>query len=248
MKKLLTILLATLMLLTLAGCGAKEEAQPEVQEPEQQEEEPVVDPAPTAKNTYADFVAAELDEEIEVLMSVQAHESWWDGKITIYGQDDDGGYLVYECACDENTANALTEGTLIRVKGVKAEWAGEVEIADGTLEIIAGNYDGTVYEPTDLTDLLGNNDELIKHMNVKGAFKNLTVVSYEAEEGSDGYLTVNDANGNEVVFVVRRYLTPLDGELGQAVAALAEGDVVDLTAYLYWYEAPQARIVEVVKH
>lgn len=246
MKKLLTILLGLFMVLSLAGCGAKEE---------QQQDEPVVDPAPTAANTYADFLASDGSEELEILMSVQAHESWWDGKVTVYGQDDDGAYLCYDMACDEATANAMTPGTLIRVKGYKAEWSGELELADATCEIIAGGYDGKVYDPVDLTSLIGNDDELAKHMNKKSSFKNLTVVDYTynwdgsgTRDDSDIYLNVTDENGTAITFTVRRYLTDNTTDVYKAVEALQAGDVVDLVAFLYWYEAPQARIIEVVKH
>ena len=245
MKKLLTVLLAMLMVLTLAGCSKEEGTDTDT------DVEPV-EPV-TAKNTYADFVAAEVDTELELIMSVQAHESWWDGKCTIYGQDDDGGYLVYEAACDEATAESLVEGTLIKVTGYKAEWSGELELADATIEVLEDA--GKVYDFEDLTSLIGNNDELANHMNEKASFKNLTVVNYTynwdgsgTRDNSDVYLNVTDENGTEIVFVVRRYLTTPDSEIFQAVEALQAGDVVDLDTYLYWYEGPQARIFGVNKH
>ena len=244
MKKLFTVLLAVLMVLSLAACGEKEE---------EVVEEEVVEEVVTAKNNYADFVAANVDDELELLVSVQAHESWWDGKCTIYAQDDDGGYLLYEAQCDEDTANALVEGTLIKVTGYKAEWSGELEIADGQIEIISGSQEGTVYEAEDLTTLIGNDDELAKHMNEKAQFNNLTVVNYTynwdgsgTRDNSDIYLNVTDINGTEITFIVRRYLTGPDSDLFKAVEALTEGDVIDLTTFLYWYEGPQARIIDLV--
>lgn len=245
MKKLLTVLLGVLMVLSLAGCGSKEEAPVE----------DLTEPCPTAANTYADFVAAANDTELELLMSVQDHESWWDGKVTVYAQDDEGGYLCYDMAADEATANAMVPGTLIRVKGYKAEWSGELELADATCEIIAGGCDGKIYDAEDVTALIGNNEELAKHMNKKALFKNLTVVSQSynwdgsgTRDDSDIYLYLTDANGVNITFTVRRYLTDNTTDVFKAVEALQPGDVVDLTAYLYWYEEPQARIIEVVKH
>lgn len=245
MKKLLTVLLGVLMVLSLAGCGSKEEAPVE----------DLTEPCPTAANTYADFVAAANDTELELLMSVQDHESWWDGKVTVYAQDDEGGYLCYDMAADEATANAMVPGTLIRVKGYKAEWSGELELADATCEIIAGGCDGKIYDAEDVTTLIGNNEELAKHMNKKALFKNLTVVSQSynwdgsgTRDDSDIYLYLTDANGVNITFTVRRYLTDNTTDVFKAVEALQPGDVVDLTAYLYWYEEPQARIIEVVKH
>lgn len=250
MKKLFTVLLTMIMVLALVGCGSNTNNEPVVEETPTTDEE-LVDPPVTAKNTYADFEAAELDTELELLMSVQATEAWWDGKITVYGQDDDGGYLVYELACPEQKdADVLLPGTLIRVKGYKAEWSGEVELTDATYEFVdAGGNAGKIYDPVDLTDLIGNNDELIKHMNQKVSFKNLTVVDYTEVTGdSDGYLNVTDAKGTEITFVVRRYLTSPESDLAKTVASFVAGDVVDLTTFLYWYEGPQARIIEAVKH
>ena len=246
MKKLLVILFSILMVISLSACGNKAEETPQEQ---------LVDPAPTAKDTYATFDAASVDDEVELLMSVQAHESWWDNKVTVYGQDDDGGYFVYDLACDEATANAMTPGTLIRVKGYKAEWSGQIEIVDGTVEIIAGGYDGKVYEPEDLTALLSNNDELVKKINKKALFKNLTVVDYTynwdgsgTRDDSDIYLNVTAEDGTAATFVVRRYLTDNNSDVFKAVEALVAGDVVDLSAFVYWYNGPQCRIIEVNKH
>ena len=250
MKKLFTVLLTMIMVITLVGCGSKTSDEPVVEDTPTTDEELVPEPV-TAKNTYADFEAAELNTELELLMSVQATEAWWDGKITVYGQDDNGGYLVYELACPEQKdADVLLPGTLIRVTGYKSEWSGEVELTDATYEFVdVGGNAGKIYDPVDLTDLIGNNDELIKYMNQKASFKNLTVVEYtEVTSDSDGYLKVTDANGTEISFVVRRYLTSPESDLAKTVASFAAGDVIDLTAFVYWYEGPEARIIEAVKH
>lgn len=249
MKKLLTILLGVFMVLTLAGCGKKEN-------------EPYVPECPVVANTYADYAAGAIDEEFELMMSVQAHESWWfdesinSGKVTVYAQDDDGGYLLYDLVTDEATANAMVPGTKIKVKGFKSEWSGEVELVDATAEVMVGECDnGKVYDAEDVTALIGNNDELIKHMNKKTLFKNLTVVNYTynwdnsgTRDNSDIYLYLTDEKGTPITFTVRRFLTDNTTDVYKAVEALQAGDVVDLTAFLYWYEEPQARIIGVEKH
>ena len=102
--------------------------------------------------TYADYVAAELDSEVVIETYVQAHQSWWDGKITCYTQDEDGAYFLYNMACTEEDAAKLVPGTKIKVTGYKAEWAGEVEIIDATFEILEGSF---IAEPLDVTALLG---------------------------------------------------------------------------------------------
>jgi hypothetical protein len=41
---------------------------------------------------------------------VQATQSWWDNKITVYAQDQDGAYFLYEMACSEEDAAKLVPG------------------------------------------------------------------------------------------------------------------------------------------
>ena len=236
MKKLLTVLLGVLMVLSLAGCG--------------QDKEPQVEPAPTAANTYADFVAAELDTEVEVLMSVQAHQGWWQdgeqGKVTVYGQCDEGGYFCYELLADEATANAMTEGTLIRVKGIKSEWAGEVEIIEATAEILAGAYDGKVYEATDVTELIGK-DELADKLNQKITISGLTVTALskkDSEWDPDLYITV-DANGTSFDLCVENYLTDPTTEVYKTAETLKVGDTIDITGFLYWYNGPNPHVTAI---
>ena len=45
--------------------------------------------------TYAEYVAAEVDEPVVIEAYVQANQSWWDGKLTVYTQDKDGAYFLY---------------------------------------------------------------------------------------------------------------------------------------------------------
>ena len=49
--------------------------------------------------SYADYMAAELDTQVVVETYVQAKQSWWEDKATLYTQDQDGGYFVYNMAC-----------------------------------------------------------------------------------------------------------------------------------------------------
>ena len=81
--------------------------------------------------SYADYMAAEIDDEVTIECYVQAHQSWWDNKITVYAADQDGAYFIYNMACSEEDAAKLEPGTKIRVNGFKAEWSGVIEIAEG---------------------------------------------------------------------------------------------------------------------
>ena len=44
--------------------------------------------------SYADYAAADLDTEVTIDAYVQAHQSWWDNKVTIYAADADGAYFL----------------------------------------------------------------------------------------------------------------------------------------------------------
>ena len=221
MKKIVALLLVLSVILALAGCGSK-------------------------AMSHDDYMAAALDSEVVIETYVQAHQSWWDNKITVYAQDKDGAYFIYEMACSEADAAKLVPGTKIKVKGYKGAWAGEVEIMDGTFEF-AGD---TTYvaEPVDATAWLGT-DELIKHQNQLAVFKGMTVEAIEyknGEPGDDIYVTVSK-DGNKYDFCVERYLTAPDTEVYQAVGALAVGDKVDITGFIYWYEGVNTHITAISK-
>ena len=207
--------------------------------------------------TYADYVAAELDSEVVIETYVQAHQSWWDGKITCYTQDEDGAYFLYNMACTEEDAAKLVPGTKIKVTGYKAEWAGEVEIIDATFEILEGSF---IAEPLDVTALLGT-DDLIAHQNDLVTFKGMTVEASKdangndvaflyswdgsGQDGSDLYFNVS-VNGETYTFTVESYLCDNTTEVYNAVKNLQIGDTIDMEGFLYWYEGVNPHITSVV--
>ena len=195
--------------------------------------------------TYDEYAAANLDAAVVIEGFVQAKQSWWDNKATIYLQDPDGGYFVYEMTCTKEDYAKLTVGTKIKVTGYKTEYKGEIEVDSGaTFEII---NDGTwVAKATDVTDLLGK-DELINKQNMLVSFKGMTVksVSYKGEERGDDIYVTFTKDGADYDFCVERYLTDPDTEVYKAVEALKEGDVVDVEGFLYWYNAPNTHITKV---
>ena len=227
MKKIIAMLLALMML----GCVAVAEA-------------PAVEAKSEGVMTYAEYAAAELDAEVVIECYVQATQSWWSNKITVYAADQEGAYFLYELACSEEDAAKLVPGTKIRVNGFKGEWAGEVEVMDGTFEFVEG--DSYIAEALDATALLGT-DDLIAHQNEFVAFKGMTVEAVEyknGEPGDDIYVTLG-LNGASYSFCVEVYLTGPDTEVYQTVGTLAAGDVVDVEGFLYWYEGPNPHITAI---
>lgn len=239
MKKILAIALSLSMAVCgLTACGSAADA----------------DVKGEGVMTYAEYDAAALDSEVVVETYVQAHQSWWDNTVTCYTQDKDGGYFIYNMACSEEDAAKLVPGTKIKVTGYKSEWAGEIEITDATFEIEDGSY---IAETEDLTSVLGNEAELIKHQNEFVAFKGLTVEAANDEgaafmygydgsgaQGDDLYFNVS-LDGKTYSFVVESYLCGADTDVYKAVENLKVGDTIDVEGFLYWYEGANPHIVSV---
>jgi len=193
--------------------------------------------------THEEYVAAAIDTEVVVETYVQAKQSWWDNKGTVYCQSEDGAYFLYEMACSEEDYAKLVPGTKIKVTGYKAEWAGEVEMVDASFEILEGSY---IAEAKDVTALLGT-EELINHQNEFVSFKGMTVEAIEYKNGQPGddiYVTVS-LDGQSYSFCVEVYLTGTDTDVYKAVGELKAGDVVDIEGYLYWYEGVNTHITSV---
>ena len=250
MKKIIAILMATLMVLAFAACGTEpvvvedptEEATTEVTE----EVTEVVEEVKVM--SYDEFAAAELQSEVVVETYVQAKQSWWEkdgvGVATFYTQNEDGAYFLYEMPCSKDDFdNKLTTGAKIRVTGFKAEWAGEVEIIDAKYELLEGNY---VAEAIDLTDKLCT-DELVSYQNRFAAFKGLVVEKVEyknGEPGDDIYVDLG-FGGNTYSFCIERYLTAPDTDVYAAVGALEVGDIVNVECFVYWYNGINPHITAI---
>jgi hypothetical protein len=235
MKKTLSMILAAVLVLSLAACGSK-------------------NAVPEDGMTYAEYAAAAIESEVTVYTYFQAAQSWWEkdgqGVATIYTQDKDGGYFLYECKVSEDDYKKLVPGTMIRVTGYKAEWAGEVEISDCSLQI----YDTKntyVAKAEDITSIYGT-DALIEKQNKFITVKGLTVeapATYKWDgsgtQGDDLYLKVN-LNGTVYTMVVESYLCDKNSDTYKAVEALKAGDKIDIEGFLYWYNGAQPHITKVI--
>ena len=117
MKKLIAMLLAVLMVAALVACGntTAPSTTPAATEGTQAATDAATEATTgeetAAVMTYAEYMAAEMEAAVTVECYVQAHQSWWDNKVTVYAQDKDGAYFIYEMACSEEDAAKLTEGT-----------------------------------------------------------------------------------------------------------------------------------------
>ena len=259
MRKFLALLLVlSMVVLALAACGTASADPAETKGNETKDNETTeTKDAEDGVMTHAEYEAAELEAAVVVETYVQAKQSWWDNKATVYAQSEDGAYFLYNMACSEADYAKLTPGTKIRVSGHKAEWAGEVEIIEATFEILEGSFVAT---PKDVTALLGT-DDLIKHQNELVSFKGMVVVGSEVEgeetpraflykhdnsgtQGDDLYFKVSDGK-NTYRFTVESYLCGKDTDVYKAVEGLTVGDKIDMTGFLYWYNGVNPHITGV---
>lgn len=270
MKKLLSLLVAFGMVAALTACAggadstASESTASESTASESTAaEETPEDTAETAASgevlTHDEYMAADVDTLVTIETYVQAKQSWWEDKATVYAQSPDGAYFMYDMACSEEDYEKLTPGTCIRVTGYKAEWSGEVEIMEGTFEFVDG-ADTFVAEPLDVTELLGS-DELIDHQNELVTFKGLTVepAGQDADgndvaflynwdgsgtDGDDLYFNAS-YNGQTYTFTIESYLCDNTTDVYAAVKNLEVGQTIDMEGFLYWYEGVNPHITSV---
>lgn len=248
MKKILALILTLALALSLGGCGSDNGGAGG---------DAAADEKSEGVMTYEEYAAAALETEVVVETYVQAKQSWWDNKATVYTQDKDGAYFIYNMACSQEDYDKLNVGTKIKVTGYKAEWSGEVEIIDATFEIQEGSY---VAQAQDVTELLGK-DELISHQNQFVTFKGMTVeaagqddggqdVAFlynwdgSGQDGDDLYFNVS-LNGETYTFTVESYLCDNTTEVYNAVKSLKIGDKIDMEGFLYWYEGVNPHITSV---
>ena len=265
MKKILVLLTVFCLALSLAACAggsgssssseAASASQPAESQP-QESSSAAADGEEVAVMSYEEYMAAELDSQVTIEACVQAKQSWWEDKATVYAQDENGAYFLYNMACSEEDYAKLTEGTRIRVTGYKAEWSGEVEVMDGTFEFVEDGEE-FIADPLDVTEMLGT-DELINHQNEFVSFTGMTVEP--AQEGSDAaFLYSYDGsgsdgddlyfnasyNGQTYTFTIESYLCDNTTDVYNAVEELQVGDVIDMQGYLYWYEGVNPHITYV---
>lgn len=119
MKKMLAMLLALSMMLSLAACAggndaqttaaadgttaAQEETQGATEAATQGAEETTAAGETVEVMSYDEYMAAELDTLVVVEAAVQAKQSWWEDQATVYAQDEDGGYFFYNLAAPRTT-------------------------------------------------------------------------------------------------------------------------------------------------
>ena len=216
MKKAIVIMLTGAMMLAAVACGGgsnstpaqetkTEEAKP-AEETQETVESTVVEPEQAEPNitedamSFEDYMAAATDTEVIVEGAIQGKQSFFSrddqGLATIYLQDEKGGaYFIYELPCTEKEYELMEIGKIIKVKGYKSEWSGEIEVVDvETWMFVDGEY---IAEAEDVTALLGT-DDLAAKMNKKVLFKGMKVEPIKDKDGNDAAFIYNyDGSGTD---------------------------------------------------
>lgn len=262
MKKLFAMLLALVMVLSLAACANDDNTTTSSTKNESTNSSSTGTSPEVNAMTHAEYVAAEDGSKVEILAYVQAYQvSAKDNVISIYAQDKDGGYFIYGVPYTAETAAKLQKGVKIHVSGSKGSWNGEMEVMEPNLEVIDDN-DQYVADACDVTALM-DKDELIDHQNELVAIKGLTVAASKIEnddkeyaflynwngsgsEGDDLYITVMLGDAKYSI-CVESDLCNKDSEVYKAVQELKIGDVIDVEAFLYWYNGAEAHVTSVKK-
>lgn len=234
--------------------AAEETAAEPAAEPEAATEESAA--ADDGVMTYAQYMRAPLGSQVVVETYVQGKHVLEDGRASIYTQDEDGGYFLYEAEMTPEVYDELVPGRKIRVSGEKSEYSMELEILHAQITPEEGEYFAPV---EDVTDLIGT-DELIYQQNCLVSFKGLTVEP--AKEGSEeAYLYRWDGTGSEgddlyfnaskdgviIQFTIETDFTNSASDVYKAAKELKVGDVIDLEGVLYWYLEPSPHITKITK-
>ena len=267
MKKLMAILLVLTMVFAMAACGGEGDTQTTTTAATTEATTEGTTEGTTEATdvlttmTHDEFLAAEDFSAVCVEVYVQNTQSWWNDKITVYAQDDNGGYFIYNMTCSEEDAAKLVPGTKIKVTGYKRVYNGLHEIDAGATFTFVEDAEPMVYENKDVTELLGT-DGLEAYQSAAVSFKGMTVEaktnaageevaflygwdgSGEAGTDSDLYFDAS-INGQTYTFVIEYYLCDENSAPYQAVQNLKVGDVIDMEGFLYWYQGPQAHITSI---
>lgn len=264
MKKFAAILLALCMVLSMAACGGNVEETKGTTAATTEVTTEATTEATSGETsdvmTHEEYMAAEADAPVCIEAYVQGTQSWWNDQISVYAEDENGGYFIYNMVCSEEDAAKLTAGAKIQVTGYKAIWSGLHEIAAGATFTFVEGAEPYVAEAEDVTSLLAGDME--SYQGRKVSFSGMTIEASQNPAGEDVAFLYNwdgsgeaggdsdlyfkaSVDGKTYTFVIEYYLCNESTEAYQAVQNLKVGDIVDMEGYVYWYEGIQPHVTSV---
>ena len=199
-----------------------------------------------------------IDAYVQQIAFIQSDEGV---KVNLFLNDRVGSYYVYGMEISQEDIPKLNRGTRLMITGTKKAWSGEVEIVDVTefkFIGISGN-DTHQASPVDLTEKLGDEELLTSLMNGFFVIRGAEVIASEdaegkeqpflykwngsGEEGDDIYFKVKSGDA-EMTLVVETDELAAEGLEYKKVQELKVGDKIDLAAFMYFYEGPQAHLFD----
>jgi len=186
------------------------------------------------KSTPVPSIIAVTDiiEYITVDTYVQA-KTYENGKATLIAQTENTSYVINDAACSEADFAKLSDGSKIRVTGVKGDVDGIVNINNATFKILKGRkHEPQVAEAADIREIIGTdaiNDYHYKRVAVEGWTVSEVVVDDVANVVT---VTVTDGNGKTFTGRVDSAYIPVYSDFYTAAKALTVGEVYDIEAVL----------------
>ncbi len=202
------------------------------------------------RNTYA-----ELDSEVVVENLCTGKAVLVEDKATVYTQDQDGAYFVYNMAPVQKRLWKTGARTKIKVTGYKAEWSG-VEITLmlplKSWKVIPTSLPTRMLpqcsEPmnwsTTRISMLHSKAWLLKQpAGWKRKWRCPVQLGWLRYDGDDLILQ-RFPEWRDHSFVVESYLlSDNTNDVYAAVKNLQIGDVIDMEGFLYWYEGVNPHII-----
>ena len=110
--------------------------------------------------SFADYVAAKDDDTVvcKGVITAMLSKTKGNSSNSIYFQDSDGGYYVYNLVEDPYTELGLAEGMTIRATGIRDTYSGTYEIINTTVEVLDKNIN--IPAPVDFTEIYTNAESL----------------------------------------------------------------------------------------
>ncbi len=202
---------------------------------------------------YSEYDAAKSGTQVVVEAYVQG-TTWTEkdgqGVATIFTQDHDGAYYVYDVKCTKEAAADLVLGTKIRVTGTKNVADGAIRIENATYEVLEGMWKAPA---KDVSKLLGKDDEMAKCQGQSIVIKNMEVVECKKAGGAGSDINITaTVNGATMNLVVDGSRYDIKGNYEQMVAYntlanMKAGTLIDVEGLLYWDNGAQIANLQITQ-
>ena len=215
--------------------------------------------------SYGEYRAIDPADEqqvtVEGWVQLAAYNAEY-GNASIFLHDKIGAYYVYRMNITEEDAAKLVPGAYLKLTGYKKAWSGMVEIADVEAYEFLEEHGEFTAETLDFA-MIAQDEELLHSLSANPVVivPAVVVASTDGEgkeaawlysyngTGSDGddiYFNIL-LEGKPYTVVVESDEFGAGSEVYEAAKTLEIGDVVEMNAFLYWYEGPQPHITSIEK-